>query len=230
MQNKSPHPAKLPLGSEAGPAAPPFDPAAPWSVQIICQPACKPGFVWPGTCAPNVAAIHLGKALPPSSCNLPGHSGRKGLLWFPKARCPYSVLLPAGFAVPLALPLARWALTPPFHPYPEFWAVRSLWHFPWGRPRRPLAGAVFPWSPDFPHCPPFGRWTMRPPGQLAPPLNGVRIKKARKSSETRREFALPSQLVWTFENRSGVDFKSMSTGSAERPHQMAGRVEFTMGL
>ncbi len=25
-----------------------------------------------------------------------------------------------------------------------------LWHFPWGRPRRPLAGTVFPWSPDFP--------------------------------------------------------------------------------
>ena len=35
-------------------------------------------------------------------------------------------------------------------------AVCSLWHFPWGRPRRPLAGTVFPWSPDFPHpagCP-----------------------------------------------------------------------------
>jgi hypothetical protein len=38
------------------------------------QPACKPGSVWPGACAPNVAAIHLGTALPPSSCNLPGHS------------------------------------------------------------------------------------------------------------------------------------------------------------
>jgi len=30
-------------------------------------------------------------------------------------------------------------------------AVCSLWHFPWGRPRRPLAGTVSPWSPDFPH-------------------------------------------------------------------------------
>ena len=29
-------------------------------------------------------------------------------------------------------------------------AVCFLWHFPWGRPRRPLAGTVFPWSPDFP--------------------------------------------------------------------------------
>ena len=29
-------------------------------------------------------------------------------------------------------------------------AVCSLWHFPWGRPRRGLPGTVFPWSPDFP--------------------------------------------------------------------------------
>jgi hypothetical protein len=29
-------------------------------------------------------------------------------------------------------------------------AVSSLWHFPWGRPRRTLSGTVFPWSPDFP--------------------------------------------------------------------------------
>jgi len=32
----------------------------------------------------------------------------------------------------------------------EAGAVSSLWHFPWGRPRRPLAGTVSPWSPDFP--------------------------------------------------------------------------------
>ena len=29
-------------------------------------------------------------------------------------------------------------------------AVCFLWHVPWGRPRRPLAGIVFSWSPDFP--------------------------------------------------------------------------------
>src|SRR5262245_33079408 len=34
------------------------------------------------------------------------------------SRHPYSVLLPVGFTVPLPLPVARWALTPPFHPYP----------------------------------------------------------------------------------------------------------------
>ena len=32
-------------------------------------------------------------------------------------------------------------------------AVCSLWHFPWGRPRRALPGTVFPWSPDFPPPP-----------------------------------------------------------------------------
>jgi hypothetical protein len=32
-------------------------------------------------------------------------------------RRPYSVLLPVGFAVPLPLPVARCALTAPFHPY-----------------------------------------------------------------------------------------------------------------
>src|SRR5690606_12845694 len=35
-------------------------------------------------------------------------------------RCrSYSVLLPVGFTLPLLLPVARWALTPPFHPYPH---------------------------------------------------------------------------------------------------------------
>jgi len=31
---------------------------------------------------------------------------------------PYLVLHPMGFTVPLGLLLERWALTPPFHPYP----------------------------------------------------------------------------------------------------------------
>jgi hypothetical protein len=39
-------------------------------------------------------------------------------------------------------------------------AVCFLWHFPWGRPRRPLAGTAFPWSPDFP--PPRCRGGGRP--------------------------------------------------------------------
>ena len=34
-------------------------------------------------------------------------------------------------------------------------AVRSLWHFPWGCPRRMLSGTVCRWSPDFPLPRPF---------------------------------------------------------------------------
>src|SRR4051812_3160271 len=39
-----------------------------------------------------------------------------------------------------------------------------LWHFPWGRPRRPLTGTVIPWSPDFPPlaCASGGRPTLWP--------------------------------------------------------------------
>jgi hypothetical protein len=36
---------------------------------------------------------------------------------FERQRHSYSVLLPVGFAVPLSLPIARCALTAPFHPY-----------------------------------------------------------------------------------------------------------------
>ena len=39
----------------------------------------------------------------------------------------------------------------PLLPLPCGWgAVRSLWHFPWGHPRRMLSGTVCRWSPDFP--------------------------------------------------------------------------------
>jgi hypothetical protein len=97
---------------------------------------------------------------------------------------PYSVLLPAGFTMPRLLPAARCALTAPFHPYFIFSlarlalhlnkAVCFLWHCPWGRPRRTLSGAVFPWSPDFPPLKTHydlaahsARPKQRPPGQLA---------------------------------------------------------------
>lgn len=34
------------------------------------------------------------------------------------SRGPYLALLPVGLAVPVRLPVPRWALTPPFHPDP----------------------------------------------------------------------------------------------------------------
>src|SRR5690606_18928088 len=67
----------------------------------------------------DVVAIHLGRMSPPASCNPPGRLIWKSIVSpFGLTRRPYSVLLPVGFTVPPMLPLARWALTPPFHPYP----------------------------------------------------------------------------------------------------------------
>ena len=44
----------------------------------------------------------------------------------------------------------------PLLPLPFGWeAVRSLWHCPWGCPRRKLSGTVCRWSPDFPPPQPF---------------------------------------------------------------------------
>lgn len=83
----------------------------------ICQPVCKPGSVWPDCFQPDAAAIHLGRMSPPASCNPPGRLSGNRLPDRSLMRRPYSVLLPMGFTVPLPLPAARWALTPPFHPY-----------------------------------------------------------------------------------------------------------------
>ena len=105
----------------------------------------------------RVTAIPLGHPLPDVSRNPPGRLGVKTRLGLTTPRRPYSVLLPVGFAMPVPLPVPRWALTPPFHPCrdPRTAAVCFLWHFPWGRPRRALPGTVFPWSPDFPLQRPF---------------------------------------------------------------------------
>jgi len=108
----------------------------------------------------RVTAIPLGRRLPGVSSNQPGRPIRTSIRRIAPPRRPYSVLLPVGFAVPRPLPDARCALTAPFHPCPPSpklgQAVSSLWHFPWGHPRRTLSGTVCPWSPDFPPRRPFG--------------------------------------------------------------------------
>ena len=96
-------------------------------------------------------AIPLGRPSPAVSSNQPGRRPGDGLKVFRAFGRPYSVLLPAGLAMPLALPRERCAFTAPFHPCrARRAAVCFLWRFPWGRPRRTLSGAVSPWSPDFP--------------------------------------------------------------------------------
>ena len=98
-------------------------------------------------------AIHLGRPLPNASCDRPGR--RRGNP--PAGRSPR--VAPTWSCSRWGLPCRsscreRGALLP--HPFTLTGGpfgvpvVYSLWHFPWGRPRRALPGTVFPWSPDFP--------------------------------------------------------------------------------
>ena len=98
-------------------------------------------------------AIHLGRPLPNASCDRPGR--RLGNA--PAGRSPR--VAPTWSCSRWGLPCRsgcpeRGALLP--HPFTLAGGpcgapvVCSLWHFPWGRPRRVLPGTVFPWSPDFP--------------------------------------------------------------------------------
>ncbi len=98
-------------------------------------------------------AIHLGRSLPNASCDRPGR--RRGNP--PAGRSPRAA--PTWSCSRWGLPCRsrrrdRGALLP--HPFTLAGgprgapAVCSLWHFPWGGPRRALPGTVFPWSPDFP--------------------------------------------------------------------------------
>ena len=80
------------------------------------QTACKPGSVPPG--CPDAAIIPLDRPSRDGSRDLPGSLGLRQPCPPKRTRNPYSVLLLAGLAMPAALPRPRWALTPPFHPYP----------------------------------------------------------------------------------------------------------------
>ncbi len=71
-----------------------------------------------GAHRPDVTAIPLGRPSPGASSNQPERQGQRTSPATPEgvARRSYSVLLPAGLAMPPALPPARCALTAPFHP------------------------------------------------------------------------------------------------------------------
>ena len=131
-----------------------------------CKPDSVPGF-------PPSMTIHPGRALLHNSSCQPGplgHGRTCGMIGRGQtsARGPYSALLPVGLAMPSLLPGTRWALAPPFHPYPvlprtsprQDKAVCFLWRFPAGFPVRALPGTVAMWSPDFP----LGPAPQRPSG------------------------------------------------------------------
>ena len=133
------------------------------------QPACKPGSVGHRRLAPAIRDGHSSGTTFARCLEQPtrtaGLTSPRGVIAFANAPLcrPYSVLLPVWFAMPAPLPDPRCALTAPFHPYRtdapkrRRRAVRSLWHCPWGRPRRTLSGTACRWSPDFPLPQPFDR-------------------------------------------------------------------------
>ncbi len=105
------------------------------------------------------AIIYLGHPSPGASSSLPtAHRFRCG-------RCgshlaAYLALLRLGVTVPPLLPAARWALTPPFHPYPPKRAVSFLWPCPSPLGAQALPGnlpcgartfLVAQWTPRSPH-------------------------------------------------------------------------------
>ena len=106
---------------------------------------------------------------------------------------PYSVLLPVGFTVPLLLPVARWALTPPFHPCR---ACRSMSGgllsvaLSLGSPPPVVIRHRVSMEPGLSSPAAFRLLLVRPPGQLAPCIKGFIAENANEKtrSAVRRSF------------------------------------------
>jgi len=128
------------------------------------QPACKPGSVGHRSLAQAIRDGHSSGTMLAHGLEQPT---RTASLTSPcgviTRRRTYRVAVPIRFCSRCGLPCRfrcriRGALLPHLFTLApsEDGAVRSLWHFPWGRPRRTLSGTVCRWSPDFPLQPPFG--------------------------------------------------------------------------
>src|SRR5215813_11965078 len=103
----------------------------------------------------SATAIPLGRRLLSASSNQPGR--RRGSRWaggFADTPVPPLFGLAPGGVCRAASVAGRavrsYRTVSPLPLRVPARAVSSLWHFPWGRPRRPLAATVDPWSPDFP--------------------------------------------------------------------------------
>ena len=108
-------------------------------------------------CEADAVIIHLGPVLPQTSMQPTRMTGLKTGWGKPR-------VIPIRSCSRWGLPCrrhcwrARWALTPPFHPY-KFGKPKKRYTFCCTFPRvggharfpgRKLSGIVFPWSPDFP--------------------------------------------------------------------------------
>jgi len=110
-----------------------------------------------------VTAIPLGHRLRVASSNLPGRRAWHRPAVLSLMERTRRVAVPIRSCSRCGLPCrlrcrTRGALLPHLFTLAasEDEAVRSLWHYPWGHPRRMLSGTVCRWSPDFPLQPPFG--------------------------------------------------------------------------
>jgi len=131
------------------------------------QPACKPGSVGHHSLAQAIRDGHSSGTMLAHGLEQPT---RTASLTSPcgviTRRRTYRVAVPIRFCSRCGLPCRfrcriRGALLPHLFtltapkPRGRRRAVRSLWHFPWGCPRRTLSGTVCRWSPDFPPPQPF---------------------------------------------------------------------------
>ena len=137
-----------------------------------CQTACKPGsvravsgtrrpFLWDAPCDAPLATNPGDGAEPPLRPPVVSHGSRRPPLFglAPDGVCPAAAVTRS------AVRSYRTVSPLPAMTSRSVQAVCFLWHFPWGRPRRPLAGIVVPWSPDFPPTGCYPR--QRPSGRLA---------------------------------------------------------------
>ena len=156
--------------------------------------ACKPGSV----SMRALARLHTGRSFL-SAFSHPNAPAAYPRLDAVKHRCrdgpslaAYLALLRLGFTEPSPLPMTRWALTPPFHPYRRlhggglFSVALSVAY----RSRRMRPGVTWQstlWSPDFPRCTAPKRHTSRPSGRQLPVLQYTarRRRSARSFRATR---------------------------------------------
>ncbi len=148
-----------------------------------CQTACKPGSVPPESgddhsSGPPVAGRFSRPTRTPRAVNPATEVARR----------PYSVLLQAGLAMPSLLPATRWALTPPFHPYPRRNAGGLLSvALSLGSPRAGITRRLFTVEPGLSS-------TGASPAATARPSGGGSVRAQAAKVNAGRQFSTPVTL------------------------------------